>query len=409
LQAAVEVDVPGATVRNLRPDALEQPNPPPQVNVYLYQVTPNAAWRNADLPTRRDNGSLVQRPYAALDLQYLLSFYGDEADLEPQRLLGRTVSLLHARPVLTREAIRSAIDAAVAADPNHFLATSNLDEQVEMVRFTPLSMNLEELSRLWSVFFQTPYALSVAYQGTVVLIEQEETAAAALPVRARNLYVEPFDHPEIERVVAQGGAGQPIVIGGTLLVQGRRLRGEITMLRVGGAEVSPTDVTDTQIQVQLAAPPFPAGSLRAGVQGVQVIHQRLMGTPPVAHPGVESNAVAFVLRPVVTGASVANVQGTGTDPRSADATLQLNPIVGSRQRVVLLLNERVATNPRAYTFVAPPRATDSTSITIPVTEVRAASYVVRVQVDGAESLLTVDTNQASPTFNQYIGPQVTIP
>ena len=28
---------------------------------FLYQVMPNAAYRNADLPTRRANGQLVQR------------------------------------------------------------------------------------------------------------------------------------------------------------------------------------------------------------------------------------------------------------------------------------------------------------------------------------------------------------
>src|SRR5215212_5514896 len=114
LTAAVGTDVSAAGVTTLRPDDA----PGTGVNVYLYQVGPNGAWRNADLPTRRDEGRLVQRPKVALDLHYLLSFYGDEAQFEPQRLLGSVVRTLHARPVLTREMIRNTV-----SDPdNAFLS-----------------------------------------------------------------------------------------------------------------------------------------------------------------------------------------------------------------------------------------------------------------------------------------------
>ena len=48
------------------------------MNVYLYRVSPNPAWRNQDLPTRA-RGPIVDRPLTAIDLHYLLTFYGDEA------------------------------------------------------------------------------------------------------------------------------------------------------------------------------------------------------------------------------------------------------------------------------------------------------------------------------------------
>ena len=35
-------------------------------------------------------------------------------------------------------------------------------------------------------------------------------------------------------------------------------------------------------------------------------------------------------------------------------------------------------------------------------------YLLRLRVDGAESPLETDTDPNSPTFNQYIGPKVTI-
>jgi hypothetical protein len=43
--------VTGAHVTGLAPDGAA-PMPNPGVNVFLYQVTPNLAYRNADLPTR---------------------------------------------------------------------------------------------------------------------------------------------------------------------------------------------------------------------------------------------------------------------------------------------------------------------------------------------------------------------
>lgn len=181
LQAAIGADVPGATVTTLRPNGSTEGSHPPAVNLFLYHVMPNGALRNADTPTRSSDGRLVQHPVAALDLHYLLSFYGDDAQLQPQRLLGSAVRTLHSRPVLTPDLIQAAI-----ADPSlsSAVGASDLALQIERIKVTPLQMSLEELSKLWSVFFQTPYALSAAYQASVVLIEANERPAAPnLPVR----------------------------------------------------------------------------------------------------------------------------------------------------------------------------------------------------------------------------------
>jgi hypothetical protein len=394
LLSAVGSDVSGATVTHVRPDGAEDATPTTGVNLYLFQVTPNASWRNSDLPTRDANGRLVQRPRAALDLHYLLTFYGNESQLEPQRLLGSVVRTLHAKPVLTPQNIRDTIRA------NPFLATSDLADAIETIKFTPMALSLEELSKLWSVFFQTPYTLSVAYQGTVVLIESEESPQRALPVRARNLYVETFRQPMIEDVASAAGANDPIVVGSTLLVHGRQLRGDETRLLLGGSEVTPEDVTDRQIRLPLSSPPVPAGALRAGVQSVQVVHKRMLGTPPEPHRGVESNVAPFVLRPTIQNVQITSVGGGG-DGLQAEVTVDVTPTIGQRQRVTLLLNEMTEEAPAAYSFVAAPRTADSPSITIPIRGVDAGQYLVRIQVDGAESVLDV-------AQNQYTGPTVEV-
>ena len=411
LQTAASEAVSGASVTTGRPESVENGTPGPGINIYLYQVIPNAALRNADLPTRRADGTLVQRPQAALDLHYLLTFYGDEIQLQPQRLLGSGVSVLHAQPVLTREMIRAAISVVTGGESDHYLAGSDLAEQVETIKFAPLPLNLEELSKLWSAFFQTPYALSVTYQASVVLIEAEGTPQRALPVREPLVYSVPFRQPVIEEVLCQEGANQPIVADSTLVIQGQRLRGDVTHVRIGEVDVTPAseDVSDTQISLLLSSPPFPAGSLRAGVQGVQVVHPMMMGKPPTPHRGIESNVAAFVLRPTVTDVGA---------PDSTEVTVTFNPELGKLQRVILLLNELnppADRAPRAYSFKAPPDngiededVDETASITFPVTGVEPGEYLVRVQVDGAESPLTVDTDPDSPTFNQYIAPKVTI-
>lgn len=410
LSSAAQV-VTGAEVSNVRPGTAPPLLPAVGINIYLYQVAPDPAWRNADLPTRDSSGRLAQRPQAALDLFYLISFSGDESRLEPQRLLGATAAALHSSPVLSREAIRSVIEAAVAADPSHFLAASDLADQVELVRFTPLGLNLDDLSKLWSVFFQTPYLLSAAYQASLVLIEPQVTPQQALPVRRRSLLALPINQPVIERVVAQLGADRPILAGSGISLQGKRLKGETTQVLFGEALVTPAPADVSAEAIQVTLPP----GLQAGVQGVKVAHLLLLGDPAALHRGVSSNIAAFVLQPQIKPSGVGYdiifsdrvVEADGT--LSGKITVRLNPDIGQAQRVALMLNEfQPAAAAAAYSFNAEARTVDGDRAEFMIQGVAAHSYLVRAQVDGAESPLDVDENPVSPTFGMYIGPRADI-
>lgn len=406
LQETAAQAVPGTEVATLRPQAMEKrPPDSPAINIYLYQIVPNAALRTADLPTRRSDGTVIQRPQSAWDLHYLLSFYGSEITQEEQRLLGSTVDALHAQPFLNRERIR----ATVSNPNNQYLVNSNLAEQVESIKFTPLSLNLEEFSKVWSIFFQTPYFLSLVYQASVVLIEAEEIPRPVLPVRERNIYLVGFRQPAIARLLSQSAAGepisanQPILSGYRLILEGQQLRGDKTQVRIGQVDVdlNSASVSDTRISFVIPA------TVKAGVQGIQVVHLLLISQPPRDYRHVESNVAAFVLRPSIKEIVVSNLQGSGDEPRSATLTVPVNPAIGVKQRVVLLLNERSGADPSerlaAYSFTASPRTADVTAIDIPIKNVKAGTYLVRLQVDGAESLLAVDSS------NQYAEPSVTIP
>jgi hypothetical protein len=382
LQPAVGKAVPGAAVGFSRPDAGSGTPPAPSVNVYLYQVTPNAAYRNADMPTRRADGTAVKRPQAALDLHYLFTFHGDDSQLQPQLLLGAVASTLHAQPLISSAAIAKAISDF------SFLSTSDLANQVERIKFTPTSLSLEEFSKLWSVFFQIEYTLSAAYQASVVLIDSDDEPVAALPVQTFNLAVVPFHEPQIDRVISQAGADQPIKAGSTLLIQGRQLLGPITLVLVEGQEAAPSAVTDTQVTI-----PLPAG-IHAGVKGLQIIQKISIGTPLAPHRSVESNVAPFVLRPAITAATAAVKAGTTTT-----VTLTVTPNIGPGQRAVLLLNNLTVNPPTTFTSRPAISPNDSNQVNIDISGVPTGTYLTRVQIDGAESLLKPD----------FSGPTVAMP
>lgn len=407
---AVSGAVGGATVTTERPVKIQATDGDgdTRVNLFLYQVTPNAALRNTDLATRRADGTLARRPRIGLDLHYLLSFIGDESEQEPERLLGAVVSELHAHPQLERDAIRATIATATGGDPAHYLGTSDLAEQVELVRFTPIALNLEELSKLWSVFFQVPYCLSLAYVGSVVTLEAELTPAPALPVRGRTLAGEQLRMPRLESVEPADPA-PAIVIGGTVVLRGRQLRGDTTRVRIGDDLVTPDldAVGDHEIRLALATPPFAAGALRAGVTAAQVIHRRWLGIPPEPHGGVESQAVAFVLRPRIrhlAGVPQITLSAEQLDPEGVpfrDLTVEVEPEVGARQRADILLNQ--VGGGKAFALPVPERAADGALLEARIRGLVAAEvYRVRVRVEGAESLLDADVSG-------FTGPEVIVP
>ncbi len=170
-------------VSSLAPDLIDVANlPKNQLNLFLYQVSPNSALRNADLPMRSSAGDPIRRPVLAVDLHYLVTAYS-KYESQAEIMLGQAAHLLHDRPVFTRNDIRNT-ETKWAADPDPFLnklATSGLSDQLEIVRMAPQVQSTEELSKLWSAF-QTHYRPSLAYVASVLLIEAEGPSRKPLPV-----------------------------------------------------------------------------------------------------------------------------------------------------------------------------------------------------------------------------------
>jgi hypothetical protein len=363
--------VNGAVATFLRPDSTNLPAL--GVNIFLYQVAPNPAFRNSDLPTRKADGTLLQRPQAALDLHYLLTFHGDDADLVPQLLLGAVALKLHAEPILTRAQIAQAAAQETGSGAfGHFLVNSDLADQSELVRITPADLSLEDMNKLWMTFPQVDYVLSAVYVASVVLIETTDVLPGpALRVKQPIVHAVPSAPPYIASVAPPDITfASPL----NLILLGRNFNpasDQVTFAGVGAGTVT-AGSTDQALNVTA-----PAGLL-AGFNSVQVIRSAPLSPPDVSDV---SNLASFLLRPSYQGAVV----GPGRL-----VTVTVAPAVAANQVATLILNPvggGAAPPPPVAADAIPPNTTSPTLV-FHADALPAGTYLARVSIDGAESLLT---------------------
>ncbi|HEU4778494.1 MAG TPA: DUF4255 domain-containing protein [Steroidobacteraceae bacterium] len=372
-----------------RPVAPTGDNAKPTLHVYLYQVTPNAALRNSDLPTRDSTGRLNGRPRAAIDLHYLLTFYGDSPTLVPERMLAAVVRDLHSRAVIDAELLRQLI-----ASGNHApeLDDADLATAHERVKFTPTQMSLEELSRLWSIMVQSPYALSVAYHASVVELDALESGPTALPVlkrgeQDRGVETVLGQFPQLDSWWAGALAAAARIprvasfpaaqLGDRLLLTGATLGGDEVQVRfkhprLAAATNSVIPVADRgagELRLTLPDDATALDEWASGIYSVTVI---------VEKGGVEriSNVMPLVFAPRVTDIQPNPAVRVGGD---VSLTVTCRPKVLKDQPAFLLLGGReIAAEPLAG-------ASDSLVFEIPdAPEVN--NELVRIRVDGVHSL-----------------------
>lgn len=397
IRDAVTPLVAGAEVTTDRPDRAAK-DAAARVNVFLYQVAPNASQRNSDLPMRGSGGTLATRPRTALDLFYIITFYGRDEQLLAQQLLGLTAATLHLHAHLTRQDVLRAIEAA----PGGFLNGSDLAGQTETINLSPYALSLEELSKLWSVMFQVPYALSMSYQCSVVVIDGPP-APAPLPVRGAGAVVGPGARaaPSV-RFVGPAVRGSPIVAGSSLVIEGRGLGGAGTTVVIGDVVLTPAagEVSDARVTVALTDSRLEAGTLSLVVMA----------------GGAASPPAEFVLAPAITGVRVRGGKG-GASPA---LLLTLDPPVWSNAVVTVFLSPTAAAGSPAggYAFDAtpsppppaagqPPAPRRVSAVAVPLPGVGAGRYLVRVRVNGAESPL--GTAAQKDGTSRYASPAVRVP
>ncbi|WP_416979759.1 Pvc16 family protein [Streptomyces sp. T028] len=370
LARSVQSDVPYA----VQVEARKPPSEPvtePTITVFCYRITPNASRRNADTPTRDGAGRLLRTPTAAYDVHYLISCYGNETQLVPQALLGSVARTLHEQPALSAQDLEAAAGQA-------FLAGADLAASPQAVRLTPSKMDLEDLSKLWSMLIQTPYTPSIAFDASLLLLESRQVPAAGRPVREHRVRVVPGRRPVVEELRGRPAGSDaeprpgPVPVGHEVVLTGHDLNGEKVTVDVAGEPVDPSAVDDGQVVFT------PPAGLAPGVHPVRVLHEIALGDSVRI---LDSNEIAMARQATVTASEV-------TDGRVV-ATLDL--AVGDRQRVSVLLDELDGSGSYRFDAAYPlPGPRDPKAVAVATPGVAAGSYLLRLRIDGVDTVVGED-------------------
>ena len=406
----------GVLVSSLAPDVLpiSGDTAVPRLNLFLYQVTPNAAWRNVDLPSRDAGGRRVGNPPLALDLHYLLTAYG-VAELQAEVLLGYGMQLLHENPVLSRAAIRTALNpspvsGAILPSIYQALRSADLAEQVELLKITPVTMNAEEMSRLWSAL-TAHYRPSATFQVSVVLIEPRAPAVSPLPVLTRGSRIPGTERDE--GVVVTPGLVPPyptlesalvdahktpatLRLGDAVTLRGHHLAGTARAIllhndRFGVAEEVAIANGSDELSIAFNLPVLPA-ALPVGVYRLQLSVLRAGEATPRL-----SNALPVALAPAITSFPPLAMARSGANVLSLQ--IGCRPEVRVGQKVALLMDTREAP---AQPFIA---NTATLAFEFADAPPAGGTPLLRLKVDDIESVV-VDRGAKPPQFFNH---RITLP
>jgi hypothetical protein len=365
---------------------------PNQLNLFLYQVTANAGWRNAGMPSRDSRGARISNPPLALDLHYLLTAYG-ASDLNAEVLLGYAMQLLHENPVLTRQQLRTAlgpqppVDGQLLSGPFKNLSAVDLADQIELLKITPVYLGTEDLSKLWTAM-QARYRPSMAYLVSVVLIQSEARTTVAPPVLKRGSddrgpIAKGVPAPVLAGIRPAASDLLPAVrLGEDLVVSGTNLPSGMATLQLESARLD--------IKRELPAiPGVAAGQLAVHVPSVAEEPNGMSGWAVgvytaairIAEPGLPvwtTNGVPIALAPLIAVTPLSAAAGTAV---TVTCTPQLRPEQEAQAR--LLFGD---TSLKADSITPPPGPGDPTTLTFKVPGVAAGTYLVRLRVDGIDSL-----------------------
>ncbi|NQX02023.1 DUF4255 domain-containing protein [bacterium] len=411
-----------ADVVALPPDRVqigtEQPS---RLNLFLYEITHNAALSNDRLPVRNGDRTLVNIPQLALRLRYLLIGCG-ALDFENEILLAHGLQTFHKTPVFSRQMLRAVLDPALpdgsGVPPQAFREQAvAVAEQFELLKVTPVFLPYDEMSKIWTGL-QSPYRPSLVFEVTAVIVEEPLPVSRALPVLRRGDADRGWDAranlfsaaPVLLAVLPP--QGQPAALaGGSLVLVGAGFGGSGLMVRfrqdrlghsftVSGGGITGTPATFTPADLA-ANPSLHLATHRLTVNLAAATLEGTAGAAPwaaglysveVASGEAFSNRSSIAIAPAFAtsggDAPSAAVNGEG----EIEITLHCSPPVRARQTATLV----------AGSFEFPPfspiadAAVAVFSATVPE-NLRGTTLPLRLRIDGVDSLF-IDRSANPPVF-----------
>ncbi len=367
-----------------------------QLNLFLYQVTPNLGWRNMCLPSMDSNGNRITNPPLALDLHYILTAYGSQ-DLNAEILLGYAMQILHETPILSSSQLTAAltstplVDGSILPGPFGLETAVDLVNQIEQIKISPVFLTTDDLSKMWTAM-QARYRPTMAYMVSVVLIQATNSISAALPVLklgpdGTGPTVGAGGVPSLATVQTATTPPLPAMrLGDLLILSGTNIttQGPVTAifanLPVNLTQQLPTvpGPTPGTLAVQI-----PTGSDTPSLWAVGTYSVSLLVANPPA-PSWTTNSIPIALAPIITVSPLTASVGPVT--LTVTCTPQLLPEQGAR--AVLLFGSQSIV-PTSVTTPADP--TLPTTLVVDIPSATAGTFAVRLRVDGVDSLPIVLT------------------
>jgi hypothetical protein len=380
-----------------------------QVNIFLHQVTLNAALRNIGMPILAANGSTqLKNPPVALDLHYLLTAYASY-DTGAEALLGYGVQFLIQNPVLTRAQINAAfLPQNLPPSSKNPLASSlglaGLSEQIEMIKIIPATLGREEIAWLWTAL-KADYRPTFPFQASVVLIQSQNSVQSALPVLQRNVSAQanmlsPFG--TLTDVIPPGS--QPAAsLGDTVTVQGANLTAAIGVVlinsRLGIQQTislsSAGSGSSLQFTVPNPPPPAPPASPTDLPAGVYLLAAQVQNGPDI----VSTNSLPLAIAPTILTPPPSLI--TPDSQGNATLTITCAPFLRPGQDVSLIIGSASAP---ATAFTSPTNTPSFTFSSLAASSPPTPPLPVRLRVDGIDSPI-IDMTKTPPVFS---GPTVQV-
>jgi hypothetical protein len=330
------------------------------LNVFLYRVHANAAYRNQ---------AFSGRTPLALNLEYLITAYGeDDRDEVGHYLLGKAMRVLHDHPVIARARLKTA------------LAAARVHDQVENVRITPQDLSIEDLSKLWTMFQTQHYRISASYLVTVVLIDSKQAVKAPLPVLKRGETDTGWEamsgaSPSLESARATTGFSA-VELGGELTLIGEHLdTGGLTAIVRHPLMAAPETLPVTPIDAGKAKVTLPAGPASKWIAGICSI--ALQVARPSRPPWL-TNEVPFALAPSITVTPNVHNGANALFTLKIEAKPQIR---ASQPLLVMFGDDQVVPGPLPAPAGANARSIVEVKVKGPV-----GLYRVRLRVDGVDSI-----------------------
>lgn len=154
---------------NIKPEEIQLLSPSDaagkdvRLTLYLYSIIETPSLKNA--PMEFSSPSEKNRPPLYLDLYFMLTCYPklsegdiDKRSREDRQVLGRAMRIFYDNGNLSGSKLKG-----------------DLADTLEELHLTLNPINLEDLTRIWSVFPDTPYRTSISYLVTPTRVESTRT------------------------------------------------------------------------------------------------------------------------------------------------------------------------------------------------------------------------------------------